>query len=87
MFCSSCKAENVDSLFATGTNNFKLEAVRQHETSKIHPKFMQKFGCLNNSKPEAAKCLMKLKENEHDSCHYSAHVEMVNLCNLCDMFS
>jgi len=58
---------------------------------------MQKFGCLNNSKPEkteAAKCLMKLKENEHDSLvmkfrnahfvakHHKSFKEYVLLCKL-----
>ena len=30
MYCTLCKNGNVDSVFTKGTNNIKLEAVKQH---------------------------------------------------------
>ncbi|XP_071142824.1 zinc finger protein 862-like [Mytilus edulis] len=70
MFCISCRTEKVDSAFANGTNNFKIEAVKQHEASKSHLHYLQKFNTTSQSQPKtslASQCLLQLKSNEYDS--------------------
>jgi hypothetical protein len=36
MFCNWCRNHLVDRVFVKGTNKFKLDAVKQHESSKPH---------------------------------------------------
>lgn len=68
MFCTSCETNNVDSAFTKGTSNFKLEAIRQHESSKTHVMYLHKFD--KRKEPEtskASRCLFQLKKQEFDN--------------------
>ena len=43
IYCTSCLKDNIESVFTKGTSNFKLEAIKQHETSKAHLMYLHKF--------------------------------------------
>ena len=71
MFCNWCRNHEVDSVFVKGTNKFKLDAVKQHESSKPHQYYQSRY--LSKSIPTeptestAAQCLLKLKQNDFDN--------------------
>ena len=43
MFCNWCRNHEVDSVFVKGTNKFKLDAVKQHESSKPHQYYQCRY--------------------------------------------
>jgi len=66
MFCNWCRNHEVDSVFVKGTNKFKLDAVKQYESSKPHQYYQSRY-ISNPTEPTestAAQCLLKLKQND-----------------------
>ena len=66
MFCECCKSGGAQGSFTSGSGNFKLDSIKQHESSKIHIKDVVAT--------PAAKCLYQLKAAEFErmsvgSCH------------------
>jgi hypothetical protein len=43
MFCNWCRNHEVDSVFVKGTNKFKLDAIKQHESSKPHQYYQSRY--------------------------------------------
>ena len=43
MFCNWCRNHEVDSVFVKGTNKLKLDAVKQHESSKPHQYYQSRY--------------------------------------------
>ena len=43
MFCNWCRNHEVDSMFVKGLNKFKLDAVKQHESSKPHQYYQSRY--------------------------------------------
>jgi hypothetical protein len=43
MFCNWCRNHKVNSVFVKGTNKFKLDAVKQHESSKPHQYYQSRY--------------------------------------------
>ena len=69
MFCNWCKNHKVDSVLVKGTNKFKLDVVKQHESSKPHQYYQSRY-ISNPTEPTestAAQCLLKLKQNDFDN--------------------
>lgn len=60
-----CRKEKVDSTFGIGTNNFKIEVVKQHEASKSQLLYLQKINTTTQPKTSLAlQCLLQLKSND-----------------------
>ena len=59
MFCKDCrmytKEKNKTNNFVVGTNNFKVEAVKDHESARSHQESLRiktaKTGCIEESLP------------------------------------
>lgn len=66
MFCEWCKKEAVQSSFTTGSNHFRLDAVKDHESSKWHKHFAIKYSVKHPDDSLASKSLLMLKQAEYD---------------------
>lgn len=73
MYCSWCKNENVANCkFVTGTDHFRIDAVREHENSKWHKHFTPKYKPKATSDThsthlsEAAKCFKQLHKADYE---------------------
>ena len=66
MFCNGCRNHEVDSVFVKGTNKIKLDAVKQHESSKPRQYYQSRY-ISNPTEPTTVQCLLKLKQNDFDN--------------------
>ncbi|KAK3088160.1 hypothetical protein FSP39_015511 [Pinctada imbricata] len=79
MFCTCltwCRDNKVDSNFVTGTGNFKLETVKQHEATKWHMYYAAKYAKAEGEAP-AVKCLKQLLQQDAEKLQHkfrTAHV-------------
>jgi hypothetical protein len=71
MFCEWCRNESVQNCkFVSGSNHFRLDAVKDHEASKWHKHYTVKYQAKQGSGAErgseAEKCLMLLKKADYE---------------------
>jgi hypothetical protein len=71
MYCSTCRSIGVpehETVFVKGTNSFRLDGIKTHESSDIHVDASKKLAAKSTpiSQSVGAKCLQKLKKAEND---------------------
>jgi hypothetical protein len=70
MYCTNCKlkSNNDNSPFVKGNENFKIDVIKTHASSRLHLKNANVISAEKNPvcQSQAAECLTKLKKAEYD---------------------
>ncbi|KAH3893532.1 hypothetical protein DPMN_017679 [Dreissena polymorpha] len=69
MFCTPCRHFEKDSIFVTGTNNYRIEAIKQHAVSVVHMTCTKRYD-------------IKLLQDKNVSVHCSCTGEVAALSSV-----